>query len=412
MSTNTLPESQTHNFISAAQEGIDPRTGLFSFAFPVATLSAADNQAPFLPLTLSWSALQGGNPHGLGQGIAYGLTTYDDSDPVGRLTLSSGERSRADVISGGQHADRLSLRQCLLPSFRLSKTDGDDDNALILIHHRDGHTEALRRKGLHLWVPVSITAPTGRALTLEWDGGQSRVCLMNVKDDTGRVLYRFTLGDMPVITVWPDTDEAVTLQLYQKDGYLSEIHNVSDPAEKLVWTLGWATETSLRFPGGLLPLTSVSTPTGLCHTVTWASGKMRFRTRNNATGSLPVVVRSRLEPGGGRPGQTVTYRYSATDRNPDDGTTVLGHNWLGWGAAFSDSEFDDDSDNLLSLRQPYHYWSEATLRGDDDGNAPGTVVLRTYNRFHLMTEERTSRGDCSHTQTVEYFADEQKPLAE
>jgi len=57
MSTR-IPESQAHNFISGAQEGIDPRTGLFSFSFPLAGLSASGNQAPFLPLTLSWSALQ------------------------------------------------------------------------------------------------------------------------------------------------------------------------------------------------------------------------------------------------------------------------------------------------------------------------------------------------------------------
>jgi RHS repeat-associated protein len=410
MSTNTLPESQAHNFISAAQEGIDPRTGLFSFAFPVATLSASENQAPFLPLTLSWSALQGGNPHGLGNGIAYGLTTYDDSDPVGRLTLSSGERYRVDVISGGEHADRLSLRQCPLPSLRLSKTDGDDDNALILIHHKDGHTEALRRKGQHLWVPVSITAPTGRTLTLEWAGGQSRVCLMNVKDDTGRVLYRFTPGDVPVITVWPGTDEAIHLMLYPKNGYLSEIHNVSDAAEKLVWTLGWEDSETLRFPGNVCPLKSVRTPAGLTHTVTWEK-KMRFNARSGE-GRLPAVVKSQVNTADGEVSQVATYRYSIDSRYAGDDDVTLNHNWLGYGAAFSDSEYDANNDNLLSLRQPYHYWSEVSLKGA--GGDPDTVVRRTYNRFHLMTEERTwlEGRACVHTQAIQYYADESKTLAE
>lgn len=154
--TTPVPESQAHNFISGAQEGIDPRTGLFSFAFPLATLSASENQAPFLPLTLSWSALQTGNPYGLGTGCTFGVTRYDESVNPGHLLLSSGERYRVNRTLSG---DGLTLRQCPLPTFRLSKVKGDNGVMQCLIQHKDGHTEVLEKQTQILWLPVRDSGP-------------------------------------------------------------------------------------------------------------------------------------------------------------------------------------------------------------------------------------------------------------
>jgi len=404
MSTR-IPESQAHNFISGAQEGIDPRTGLFSFSFPLAGLSASGNQAPFLPLTLSWSALQTDNPYGLGTGCTFGVTRYDESDNPGQLLLSSGERYRVSRTLSG---DGLTLRQCPLPTFRISKVKGDNGVMQCLIRHKDGHTEVLEKQTQSLWLPVRIMAPTGRYLTLKWEAGQGTARLSGVKDENGVTLCEFTWAPEPKMTAWPGTDDAMRLAFYHKNGYLTEIRNVSDAAETLVWTLGWEESGSLRFPGNVCPLKSVRTPAGLTHTVTWER-KMRF-TGRSGEGSLPAVVKSQVRTADGEVSQVASYRYSIDSRNPGDDETVLNHNWLGYGAAFSDSEYDENSDNLLSLSRPYHYWSEVSLKGA--GGDPDTVVRRTYNRFHLMTEERTwlQGRDSVHTQAIEYYADESAPL--
>ncbi|SQC92170.1 RHS repeat-associated core domain [Cedecea neteri] len=367
----------------------------------------ARTRPPFLPLTLSWSALQTGNPYGLGTGCTFGVTRYDESVNPGQLLLSSGERYRVNRTLSG---DGLTLRQCPLPTFRLSKVKGDNGVMQCLIRHKDGHTEVLEKQTQSLWLPVRIVAPTGRHLALTWQAGQGVARLSTVEDENGLTLCRFTWGDVPAMTVWPGTDEEMRLMLYPKNGYLSEIHNVSDAAEKLVWTLGWEDSETLRFPGNVCPLKSVRTPAGLTHTVTWEK-KMRFNARSGE-GRLPAVVKSQVSTADGEVSQVATYRYSIDSRNPGDDETVLNHNWLGYGAAFSDSEYDTNNDNLLSLRQPYHYWSEVSLKGA--GGDPDTVVRRTYNRFHLMTEERIwlEGRACVHTQAIQYYADESKTLAE
>jgi len=402
----SAPESQAHNFVSSAQEGIDPRTGLFSWAFPLATLSASENQAPFLPLALSWSPLNSDNRYGLGTGFSLGMTVFDDSVRPGRLLLSSGEQYRVD--SSLNH--ELSLRQCPLPTFRLRKVTVPEGKAQLHIEHKDGNTEILEEQTHSVWLPVRLVAPSGRYLSLVWARYQGGNTLTGVYDETNRQLYRCTPGDASVVTVWPDTDETLNLKLYTRNGYLSKIQNVSLATEPMIWSLEWEESEALRLPGNVCPLKSVVTPTGLKHSVTWTAGKMRFNTRYGA-GGMPAVTKSRLIPGGGLPAQEATYRYSADSRNPGDDETVLDHNWLGYGAAFSDSEYDTDNDNLLSLSRPYHYWSEVTLKGE--GDTPDTRVLRTYNRFHLMTEEKTwhTGRDCIYTQIVEYHADESRPLA-
>jgi len=405
--SNSVPESQARNFVSGALEGTDPRTGLFAWRFPLATLSASENQAPFLPLSLSWSPLRADSRCGPGTGFSLGLTTFDDAVRPGRLTLSSGEQYRVNSTLGGE----LSLRQCRLPTFRLRRVTAPGGRTQIHLEHKDGSTEILEAQTQSVWLPVRLEAPTGRFLSLVWASSQGSNTLTGVYDETGTQLYRYTSGDVPVVTIWPGTPEALTLKLYTRNGYLTEIHNISRAAEPLVWSLGWEQSAALRLPGNVCPLTSVRTPSGLEHTVTWTADTMRYNTRHG-TGAMPAVTKSRVSPGGGLPAQEVTYRYSADSRNPGDDATVLGHNWLGYGAAFSDSEYDENNDNLLSLRRPYHYWSEVTLKGT--GEIPDTVVRRTYNRFHLMTEEKTwSAGrDCVHTRSVDYYADESRPLAE
>ncbi|MGX5057234.1 hypothetical protein ACWKX9_27050, partial [Enterobacter asburiae] len=163
-----------------------------------------------------------------------------------------------DSTLGGE----LSLRQCPLPTFRLRRVTGPGGKKQIYLEHKDGNTEILEEQTQSVWLPVRLVAPTGRFLSLAWESNQGSNTLTGVYDETNRQLYRYTPGDVPVITIWPDTAETLTLKLWIKNGYLSEIHNVSRATEPLVWALGWEEAPSLRLPGNACPLKSVLTPAG------------------------------------------------------------------------------------------------------------------------------------------------------
>jgi hypothetical protein len=47
--------SQAYNFVSAFQGGVDPRTGLMTFNFPLGTLRNFDGNGPGLALRLVYS---------------------------------------------------------------------------------------------------------------------------------------------------------------------------------------------------------------------------------------------------------------------------------------------------------------------------------------------------------------------
>ena len=134
-------QTQAHNFASAAQAGVDPRTGIFSFALPLATLSGHQNQGPFLSLRLNYSPLQSQNAFGLGTGVSLGLTSYDASVTPGRLQLASGEQYRVDHNMSNT---TLTLRQCPRPQIPKIDMQGAGEEARCVVCHSSGVNEYLK----------------------------------------------------------------------------------------------------------------------------------------------------------------------------------------------------------------------------------------------------------------------------
>ncbi len=384
-------QTQAHNFTSAAQAGVDPRTGIFSFGLPMATLSGHQNQGPFLALRLNYSPLQPQDAFGLGRGMSFGLTIYDASTNPGYLQLASGEQYRVNHNVAGTH---LTLRQCRRPPTLTIEMQTSGENSRCVVRHNTGMVEILKKYAQEMWLPVQIMSPIGRSLHLEWNDRhrQGVYLLTRITGEAGNVLCKFDYNSYLSITIWPDTLETVTFNLLKANGYLRKIKNVSQPATPLTWSLDY--DPSIIFPGDVNPLSYLVTPAGLTQKVDYAARQMLYNT-SHGQGGLPAVTRSLLLPGLKQPLLQITYRYGS-------------NNYLGHGAQFQD--FNENDENLFSVPgSHYTYWTEERVHHPDGGEQ---VTRRTYNKFHLLTEERFTQGDCTHTKTTRYYADENKPFSQ
>lgn len=382
-------QTQAHNFASASQAGVDPRTGIFSFALPLATLSGHQNLGPFLSLRLNYSPLQSQDAFGLGRGMSLGLTSYDASVTPGRLQLASGEQYRVDHNMANT---TLTLRQCRRPLTLNIEMQGSGEEARCVVRHSSGVSEYLKEFPGKMWLPLRVTSAEGRNLNLSWNYRSGTWQLTRITDHSGNELCRFDYDTFPLaFTLWPGTPETQSFNLVKTNGYLRQIRNTSQADKPLTWFLNY--DNKVTFPGEVAPLYQLITPAGMTQTVSYTPKLMRFNTQHGE-GGLPGVVQSQLSPGPLQPQQTITWHYS-------------GNNYLGHGAQFQD--FNENDDNLFSVPgSHYTYWSEERLKHPDGGEQ---ITRRTYNKFHLLTEEHFTQNDCTHIKTTAYHADENLPFS-
>ncbi|MBD2782846.1 RHS repeat-associated core domain-containing protein [Xenorhabdus szentirmaii] len=323
--------------------------------------------------------------------MSFGLTSYDASTTPGRLQLASGEQYRVNHNAAGTH---LTLRQCRRPPTLTIEMQISEEGSRCVVRHNTGMVEILKKYAQEMWLPVQIMSPIGRSLHLEWNDRhrQGTYLLTRITGEAGNVLCKFDYDSYLSITIWPDTLETLTFNLLKTNGYLRKIKNVSQPATPLTWSLDYDPHTI--FPGDVNPLSYLVTPAGLTQKVDYAARQMLYNTRHGQ-GGLPAVTRSLLSPGLKQPLLQIAYRYD-------------GNNYLGHGAQFQD--FNENDDNLFSVPgSHYTYWTEERVHHPDGGEQ---VTRRTYNKFHLLTEERFTQGDCTHTKTTHYYADENKPFSQ
>jgi YD repeat-containing protein len=120
--------------------------------------------------------------------------------------------------------------------------------------------------------------------------------------------------------------------------------------------------------------------------------------------NLPRVTRHYTYPGFDQPMMEVAFLYHSTDENK-------GHNFLGNGASTS---LEEGLDPLYNVSHTYHYGTTTELiddvvLGEQVVRQAVRRVIRTFNRFHSLTEEKTTQNHCVKRQVTSYYA-EDKPF--
>ncbi|MEX1843481.1 RHS repeat protein [Enterobacter cloacae] len=360
--------TQAFNFVSATQSGVDPRTGLYTLKCAIADLSPNDGLGPQLKLALNYTPLSTSTV-GLGTGCTLGLSSYDTDHSL--LTLASGEQYK--II---ESSSNVVVKQKKIDNFRFEKFPDH-----YKITHKSGQTEILTGPDVawHTKVPARIFAPGGHAVTLNWTyvGGQPR--LLNIQDEQATVLVEadYSAGTgQTTLTVWTGSTESRRIVLHFMNDRLNSLDQVAGDT-----TLTWQFKNEVV--GDYTLITGLTSPSGLIEQVSYQKDGHAFPSSAGMK-PLPYVTRLTQYPQRNQPEITRDYRYTTT-------------NYLGGGNGQS---WSNSEDYLYGVLSSYLYGSTET-RQDGDVLIETT---RTYNNYHLLTEEKITQDGCVRTKTTDYYA--------
>ncbi|QLL10862.1 RHS repeat-associated core domain-containing protein [Pseudomonas chlororaphis] len=356
--------SQAGNFLSHGNTGVDARTGQFTLHFTLPGLQANNLAGPVVTPALSFSPLASHTDYGFGRGWSMELSRLDLA--AGSLRLTTGEsfsldRDKSEFSDGGE----LVFRDQKLKTFRVIQEGVAGQR--FRIESKDGDTQWLvRQDGGSLALPEEVRSPEGRQAFLSWrPHGSGQYALTEVRDER-RVLLRRDQsenGDEVYLHLFPDSAQACTFTLQLSGDQLTALIL---PDRDSRWTFRYDPHEGLLFPIG------ATGPLGSEDEVLYATGPEGHRLPPGAPlAYLPRVTSHRHSPGAGQPAIYRTY-------------TKLGDaNFLGYGAELPGG-WRDGEENLYRT-DDYQYKSIETLK--DALGATLAEVERTWNRFHLQTEE-------------------------
>ncbi|WP_109513634.1 RHS repeat domain-containing protein [Pseudomonas ovata] len=364
MTTSTSVHSNAFNFMSFLSNGVDPRTGQYTVSISLPEVKANALRGPGLPLVLSYNPLNTVDS-GLGLGWSLQLSQYARDKSI--ISLSSGESFK---ITGTQGADRLVMKEQKIDSFHLYKQDSPEQYRVM---HKSGLVEILEPQGSVFAVPKTIHAPEGHKLMLEYVVFDNQWPLLKViKDQAGQPLLSIERASNEVVlllgpTAGPDGGPLARFSM-TLDGDTT-VKRITLPTDNLA---SWRFEYDPIY-GKHPRIVSVETPTGARERLYYEDSGHPFP---GSTGrdNLPRVTRHVIEPGFAQPPLDVSYTYSP-------------ENFLGAGLSIG---WDDDGlDNLYKYVGSYAYTSTESQVVDGVSRA----ITRTFNQFHLLTQEHTEQGN-------------------
>jgi YD repeat-containing protein len=426
--SSTAVHSNAFNFMSFIENGVDPRTGQYTLAINLPALQSYDLNGPEFPLSLTYNPL---NTTNSGYGMGWDLRLSQYTPATGILALSTGETFKSTAIQDGQ----LVFKEQKLDSFRCYV----DGGGWYRVVHKSGLVEFLQVQGVagyEVALPRYIESAQGHRLQLEYQPFSNTLRLASVSDGSNRLLAISREGNLVHIDLRPGSGAAgaawarYTLHL----GGNERVERISLPSEPA---------SSWRFTyeqaKGMLCLKTVSSPTGAVETLEYlgdghvfpgdgravqrrakgaplsarATAALASRGQpdtehdneafelgaGKARAPLPRVSRHVTDPGFGQPLIDVRYAYTL------DGAPSI-HNFLGGG--LTDVVFEDDGlDNIYKTRTAYRYGSVETLWVE---GAPVRSITRTFNRYHLLIEERTQQNASVKQVVTEYHINEELPF--
>ncbi|NBF16954.1 hypothetical protein GV729_16955 [Pseudomonas sp. Fl4BN2] len=373
--------SGAYNFMSSISAGVDPRTGAFSASVSLPTGAANDLRGPISQLHLSHSPLMA-EDQGFGQGWMLGTTSWDGASQ--QLQLNSGERFRGEIV--GQ-----SMR---FPDVRLPVVAVTVQRQEMWVRHNDGTCERLAPLPGHasLWVVSTLVGADGSALNFDWRSVGNAAYLQKVSDAQGRTVLALSYeGQQTRLTLQPDTPAQVVMSFHRVSGQLRRVTVDGLPDS------GWQFEYS-RSDSGLLLLSKCTQPTGSTEEVTYSEANGLNLPAGAPFARMPVVSQTRKDPGDGQPVQLVRYDYGLYGSS----------NYFGWPAV---RQWRNREDNLYHLTGAgdFLYGSTETLM--DARGTPLQTISRTFNRFHLLTRERTQQGQTLQETETTYYDEPWLPIA-
>ncbi|MFJ4443663.1 RHS repeat domain-containing protein [Pseudomonas sp. NPDC089422] len=371
MSASTAVHSNAFNYADYIDTGVDSRTGQYTVSIRLPALKGNDLQGPDFDLALFYSPLNG-DDSGFGKGWNLQLTQVRNNV----VTLSSGESYR--ITGTSSSTGRLEMREQKLRRFDLyPEPAGPDGAERYRVEHSSGLVEVLKTMGSgagQVALPVELHSPLGHVLYLDYTPFQNgHMLLSEVWDEYETLLTLQRAGSRVEILCYPfgggggEPLARYGMTLSGSDYRVSEI--ILPTANQARWRFAY------REVRGHLCLSEMRTPFGGLERIFHDDAGHEFPSSANRA-NLPRVTRHETLPGFGQPASVVRYEYPGT------------RNFIGGGSTIPWS--DEGLDNLYQVEKGYAY---QTVEHHEQKGMAVRTIMRTFNRFHLLTVQDTVKGD-------------------
>ncbi|SKB82280.1 RHS repeat-associated core domain-containing protein [Luteibacter sp. 22Crub2.1] len=373
--------SGAFSFYSHVSGDVDPRTGMYSAGIDLTTGKGNQLRGPSFEFRLNYDALSSSDD-GFGTGWLLGITRLERD--IGMLVLGSGDSHRFDRLFPGipsAFPDRK------LESFRLTA----GNNGTAVLEHATGVIEYLAPAAgsSSSLRPQRIVNPSGDAIHLTWESGpHGTPVLTRVGDDEGQPLLILSYPDRGNIhlTIFTGLTAPVELHFSRLGDTLQRVRipaltelnaqPVRDE-EEAVWAFGY--KNSLE-PPYLALLNSVTSPDGIHDVVSYAEESIRLPPGAGRR-YMPAVAERRRVLDAERTTVLQTSRYAY---NTHGDNNYLGHPLV--------TAWENRNDQLL-----HHGNAEGFVYGSRETQVASNgdtlcTIERTYNHFHLIARETTTRG--------------------
>ncbi|PKH27581.1 RHS repeat domain-containing protein [Pseudomonas fluorescens] len=365
--------SNAFNFDSYLSGSVDRRTGQYGVRLRLATLFSQGPLADGRDIALSFSMFTQDEKSGAGIGWRLSNTEFDASNF--KLKLLSGEEYQTDglpPVGGTMVIKDRKLKDVVVKH---------PDVSTLHVIYQDGTVEILQNSGsTRLYRIDAILFENGERLTfhyntadflerilsheqeellaLSYSDGRLSAADTRVEDGRyARILFTYTNKRLTSVTAPYDRREPPSVASYM-----------------FVYRAA--------FRNGLVPLLQVCTPMGGEELITYTEQGHQYA--NNLY--IPRVVSWERTPGSHQPALLQTYIYSPS------------RNFTGY--PFSGG-FREGEDNLYKISGDYEYWTEE-LSIDPVSHTQLSAIQTTYNKFHLLTEERVVREGTRTTTSIIY----------
>lgn len=363
--------SNAFNFSSHFNGSVDLRTGQYGSLIRLATLCPQGPLEVSRDFTLSFSMMD--TTSGV-YGLGWRLSNTEFDVATSRLTLLSGEQFQTQSLPpvGGT----LVIKDRKLKDLAVKRVD----STTLQVIYKDGTVETLRRT--NSTVPYRIVAirfENGESLDVRYTSSGSLERILNHKQEELLVLT-YSGGRLQMADARVDGSRYARTRFVFTGDRLTSVTAPYDRTEApgaAAYLFGYTP----AFRNGLVAMNRVQSPMGGVEQISYVENGHQY-----ANGAfIPRVVTWLNTPGATQPAMSRSYTYSPS------------RNFTGY--PFSGG-FREGEDNLYLTASDYVYFTEETLLGAT--SALNVVTRTTYNKFHLLTEERTLREGTQTLQTITY----------
>lgn len=365
--------SNAFNFSSYLSGSVDPRTGQYGCQINLAQLSPQGALEVNRSIALSFSML---GPESSLYGKGWRLSNTEFDLATSKLTLLSGEQFQTQGMPSVKGT--MIIKDRKLQDLVVKRPD----ESTLYVIYKDGTIEVLQRTNSTLPYRItSIKFENGETLSFRYSESGALERILNHKQEELLVLT-YGSGRLQMADARVDGGRYARMLFTQSNGRLTAVTAPYD-RNGAPGTAAYNIVYRDPFRNGLVAIDRMQLPMGGEEKINYTENGHQYA--NNQF--IPRVSSWTLTPGSNQPRITRTYGYSP------------GLNFTGFPYA---GGFREGEDNLYLVGSAYDYWTEEKYLDSENNDAVLSTTRTTYNKFHLLIEERVLREGTLTTTSIAY----------